>query len=229
MLTPLKPSIVFVMMVCRETPELVNYCLQGIILAYPEAPIVVILDGRIPDENLIAVTKNRAHLYCDQKLKKGIKEHGAAFWTRFFTVGLQFGTDYMVKLDPDTRVHKALTLYPPKAGLYSCGSLMSEGYQAQHVQGGFQLFNRDFAAAALRESRDPAYCDHEHWKCGQSETVFAARDLVSSDYTLRTMTLRINGVMVKHPEMDCRSLPGTKPFDIDAAVTHPHKTPPPVA
>jgi hypothetical protein len=226
MLVSLTPSIVFVMMVCRETPQLVSYCLQGLQAAYPDAPKIVIFDGTIPERGYFHALRDKCLIVLGAQLNKGIKEHGCAFWTRFFTLGLSFGTDHLVKLDPDTRVHKPLTLYPPKHGLFSSGSLMSEGYQAQHIQGGFQIFNRDFAGACLQESRDPRYCDHEYWKCGQSQEAFASRDLVSSDYTLRAMTLRINGVMLKHPEMDCRSLPGTKPFDPDAAVTHPHKTPP---
>lgn len=211
-------------MVYREPPELLEQCLFKLRECYPQSPVLVILDGPEPTEELCATVRlYRAFLHPGACLKRGL-ENGAAIWTRLLGLGLQLNTAYLVKMDPDTIVHRRLTYFLDTEALLSAGTVMSPGTTAQHVQGGFQLLNRAFVKAAWAESQRSDYREPEFWKMGQS-SVFTDRGLISTDYILATITRNIGGGMVNHHEMDCRSLSPKTPFREEASVTHPHKKP----
>lgn len=224
---PADTDIVFAVNVWREKPELLGKCFSMLRAAYPNSPVLAILDGIDGNADGIPEILGEAREYGvfvlpGDRLKKGV-HHGAAIWTRLFDHAMRFNTDYVVKMDPDTRVHRRLT-YMPRNTNCVAGRIMSANDPARHVQGGFQLMPIAFVELALAESMRDEYKDPKFWKSGQSE-VFTSRDLVSTDYLLSAMMRNLSSIFVPHPEIECRSLRGAEPFSKAAAVTHPHKDP----
>lgn len=208
----------------HETNERVRTCLMHIREAYPDDPILVIYDGGTASVGRVDILLEfQALALFGRCLKKGLS-NGTAIWTRFFEHMLRFNACYLVKLDPDTIIHRRLKWLPDPIISTVCGTVMSPDSSARHIQGGFQLFTRYSAMELLDESRNEQYRNPESWNMGQAN-VFTKRDLVSTDYTLAAMMNNFEMQPTHLEELDCRSLPplGNSPFREDAAVTHPHK------
>lgn len=223
-LTFTKPDnrkIAFIVNVYKESPEQVEAAVKSIRAFYTESTILCIFDGVIPSINHIRLLSWwGVQFHMGLGLKRGLL-HGAAIWARFFSFGLSFNPDYLIKVDPDTRVLRRLHAWPVPDTMSVTGTVMSAGSGAQHIQGGFQIFTYSAADFLLAISYLDKWKDPLSWRMGQSK-VFTDRDMVSTDYLLAAMMNEHNIAFIDHPEMDCRSLP----FDTvhpEAAVTHPIK------
>ena len=142
--------IVFGLTVHDEPEAQIDWCLTWLRRAYPAAPVFVVSDGPHPEESAVLALcrRHRAHFERGARLK--VIEQGAAWWQRFFTLGAAYQPDWLVKLDADTRVRRALDMadVAPAAVL---GKVDGIGRPYENVQGGFQLIRGTAVERILRK------------------------------------------------------------------------------
>jgi hypothetical protein len=128
-------------------------CLRDLREHYPASRVILRSDGdadpRLP---LLASTNNvdfhrETHLF-------GI-ENGGAVIERMLVLFLEKPTRYLLKIDPDTVIHRRFQYLPVRSGLF--GTLQTEE-EAPSIQGGCMGFTRDTAekilqSGMLRDSR----------------------------------------------------------------------------
>lgn len=205
-----KETIGFVLTVYHEPPQLVECCLQRIRRSYPAAAVAVISDG---GGNFAAIAGKYAAKYVPGERLK-IVSRGAVWWARTLQVGLSLASDWIAKIDADTRIHRAFQDFPQADIL---GSLQGP----YNTQGGIQLFSRNAAMRILGSHlcELPKYfgtewnrtaAGYERWN-GQMTTDWTMADIAK--------TLKLN--VMNWIEIDSQWR-GTK-FRKEAAATHPHK------
>lgn len=134
-------TISFVVNVGEESAAQVSFCLKHLRSCYPIAPVVIIQDGLRNAEIDAVAAKHGAHHIYGAYLKRA--ECGGAWWHRTLHAASQIGSDYVVKIDPDTRINKRFS-HLPTGNLSSAvaGRLHNNGTPLEIIQGGAQLFHQ---------------------------------------------------------------------------------------
>src|SRR5688572_3646544 len=116
------PNNFGVVMSIVERPKQVEWCLQQIRAIYPEIPIIVISDGYDNPEYPGVTDRYATKLIKGEKLKRA--SSGGAWWARTLLHGLSMGTEYLLKIDPDTKFQRPIVSWPTSD---IAGTLLQKG------------------------------------------------------------------------------------------------------
>lgn len=203
-----------------ERPMQLKWCLHHLRLIYPNVIVTVISDGKgYPDYPAIC-TDYRAHFIKGEKLKKA--SSGGRWWLRMLTHGLATGTDYVLKIDPDTKFQRKIRHWPS----YDIfGTLVGSGTKWEHIQGGVQGFSCS-AVTRLIQSKyfsNSALRDPITYTWSDTLLEYARRsNYLCTDAMLRAAKKSLAMTWGDWPEIcsKWRNLPTEKN---KYAITHPHK------
>ena len=119
-----------------ERPEQVEWAIQHLREGAPDVPFTLISDGK-DDERYGRIASVYGGRYIrGEKLK--VPSCGAEWWQRTLEVGLELGTEFVLKVDPDTRFNRAIEQWPE----WDCfGTVACRGSNREHVQGGCRVFD----------------------------------------------------------------------------------------
>ena len=151
-----KRNLCFVFSVYRDEPLAIRL-MADIRRAYPEADIICIPDGPADISLLNACRYYRVMRFLGCRLKT--LEYGGAWLHRLLALPLMFsGADVIIKLDPDTRIHRRFEAVP-EADWF--GQLRSTAFYLPIIGGGCMGFSREFAERVLVSEYllDPLYKD----------------------------------------------------------------------
>jgi hypothetical protein len=212
----------FLVTIADEGAPQLAACLASVRAAYPDAPLVVISDGVYDPDYPVLCAQQRARYVPDEFLKR--IECGGAWWERLLTLGLQTGADYLVKIDPDTLVHRPFQGDPPGA---ISGTMQRHASGRQMVQGGCQVI----AAAAARRLLDPALIGAPElaerklyvWDGPADDRRIDALSYLSTDKSLLHLSQRAKLALADWDEVGSEW--GAPAPTGDYAVTHPHRLP----
>ncbi len=172
-----------------ERPEQVEWAIQNLRAVEPEVPFTLISDGK--DEALYA---RIAEVYggryvLGEKLKTPMR--GAEWWERTFQAGLAMGTEYILKVDPDTRFNRAIAEWPE----WDCfGTVACAGSEREHVQGGVQGFRRSAVEQIVTSGicRDERFLEVAFWAWDKGMVgEWIRTGYLSTDQTLRVILLEL--------------------------------------
>ena len=214
-------GIVFGMTIYQEGERQLAVCLEKLRQAYREAVAFCISDGVHSPEYSRVCRQFGVDYTEDRRLKR--LSCGVKWWDRFFRVGSRYDPSYLIKIDPDTIIHRPFHSFP---GVDLFGTLDHRSREMEHIQGGCQGFRID-AVKRLLESgicQDPVYCDRAVWAPAECEF---QGDYLSTDFTLIHMVKRLGLRFDDWDEVDCRyvSQLGSRSWKTDAAATHPRRVP----
>jgi hypothetical protein len=133
-------------------------CLADLRKHYPSSRVILRSDGDPDPRFPILARRNEADFRGESRLF-GI-ENGGAVIERMLVLFLERPTRYLLKIDPDTVIHRRFQYLPVRSGLF--GTMQTEE-ETPSIQGGCLGFTRDAAeqiihSKMLRDSRlkDPA-------------------------------------------------------------------------
>ena len=133
-------------------------CLADLRKHYPTSRVILRSDGDSDPRLPILAQRNKADFRGESRLF-GI-ENGGAVIERMLVLFLERPTRYLLKIDPDTVIHRRFQYLPVRSGLF--GTMQTEE-ETPSIQGGCLGFTRDAAeqilqSKMLRDSRlkDPA-------------------------------------------------------------------------
>lgn len=164
------PGYTFEIVVHHEVDEL-GACLVSLRMHHPAAPVVIISDGDDCDGYRRLARAYGARYVAGESLKRS---RGADYCQRLFAEFLRGpdgsggATDYLLKVDPDTRFHRPFRFLP---NAHFFGTVLEAGTPLEHVQGGCQGFSREACERAVRSPQltdgtfydDPRqWCHHPH-------------------------------------------------------------------
>lgn len=213
------PKYAFVIALADEGSAQLESCLGFLRAAYPDAPVIVISDGVSDPAHVVACKRHKAKYVQGAYLKR--IECGGKWWERALKVGLATGADWLVKIDPDTRVLRPFRFAPPHP---ISGTLTSAGTNLEHIQGGCQAIRRDAASRilaskllrneVLRDCRTFSRTDADYRR-------LKAISYCSTDHSLAWACRNLGIAMGDWTEVASRWKPPAPTGDF--AVTHPHK------
>ena len=219
--SPVKRSADFgVVMVVVERPDQVEWSIQRLRVVYPMVPITLISDGQHQPryERIAEVYGGRYQR--GEKLKR--PERGAEWWQRTFEAGLEFGTPYVLKVDPDTRFNRPIASWPE----FECfGTVIDAGTSREHIQGGVQGFRRTAVERIVASGicLRPEFRDVAFWSWDPASTEEWRRGgYLSTDQTLRRILLELDLAWGSWPEV-ISSFLATPPDADGYAISHAHK------
>jgi len=132
---------------CYNEPDYVSQCLESI-RQNDSGPILLINDGG-DETGLQEIADSVGAKFVNGERLKNLRD-GHNWWKRFFTLGLELGTDYLVKLDPDSYFWRPLR--NSLKGLTFFGTTNDFAERNPHtVQGGAQGFSRAYAERVLAD------------------------------------------------------------------------------
>ena len=214
-----KPNFA-VIMTLVERPMQLKWCLHHLRLVYPAVEVVVISDGTGYPEYSDICAKYRARFVKGDRLKRA--ECGGRWWLRTLTHGLTLGTEYLVKIDPDTKFQREIAFWPTWDIF---GTLSGRGTKWEHIQGGVQGFSRS-TIVRLMESEffnDHALCDPATYVWSEALLLHAKKkNYLCTDAMLQYAKKRLKLTWGDWSEASSRwrGLPANV---AKYAVTHPHK------
>jgi len=216
-------DLVFGLVVCREGPRQLVACFEHLRRAYPNAPVFCISDGWDHPAYAQVAAAFSVDYIRGERLK--LISSGARWWDRFLGLALSYGTPLIVKIDPDTFLHRPFRSFPAFDVFGTIGRI---GEPGEHVQGGCQGIRRAAAEKILESGLccDPIYQDP--YTCPVAPGVPYSKVFMSTDFTLVHMLRRLSLSYGDWSEVDSRFIGhmGSVPWKRDAAATHPHKAPP---
>jgi hypothetical protein len=194
----------------RDLPKL-RKTLTRLRKLYPEAPVLVVSDG---DSNPAI---ERA---CDKYLVKFILqsrlfgvEHGGEVTQRMLEAFLTTDADVLIKIDPDTNIHRRFSVMPSRMDPNVYGSVQSGGSASNSIvsiQGGCVIVPRQAAVLLANSSllnsdrlKPPAL----EWVVSTELSARAASGLTSSDHTLGWACRELRLLCKDHPEVCSRYRP----------------------
>ena len=221
-------DLTFLVHVCRDASDLPP-CLDGIRTVYPDCRLLLVSDGD-DDPNLPGLANRYGgELVLGERLFPS--SNGGKIVQRFLNVFLQQPTDYLFKLDPDTRVHRRFRYLPTTRSVFgtleSVTSIGQVAIDPPNVQGGCMGFTRD-AADSLAESGlllSDELLNPQSTYADCPDMVWRAEDvgLVSIDFLTRWACTRLGIPLQEFPEVQSLYR-GTIPANGGGfAITHPHK------
>ncbi len=217
-------SIIFIIMVADEGPDQLKWCLSHLRKAYPTAAVQVISDGVDLDYNPICRAYD-ANYQFGEFLKR--MEAGGLWWHRLLALGLEANTDWIVKMDPDTCLHRPLQDWPTEPGVYGT---QLKGFGTYFIQGGFQIIHREIAHQLLGLMLAPQHrglVPNPFKDRSDTEVAleFHAFGYCSSDYILCRCLEMLKLPTFNLKEVGCYWKQAPFNAQADYAVTHPHKCP----
>jgi hypothetical protein len=221
----------YVCVVADEGGAQLEWCLKALRAACPNAPAVVISDG-VNDPTYPEICKRYAVRYVLGAYYKRV-ECGGRWWRRTFEAGLRLETEWLVKIDPDTRVWRPFQAVPTTD---VAGTVTRWGHSAfatsrsalrENVQGGCQLIK----ASAARELLASGHLDSpdlkHHYAFALSDQDYRnckARAYLSTDRTLMWLVNRAGLTWGDWSEVNCVwRAPAPENEGLRYAATHPHK------
>lgn len=224
-------DITWYLQVYRDPAETVQ-ALRSLRCHYPRSRVVVLSDGD-DDPRFPCIARRFGAEYMAGERLYGI-EHGGRMIQRMFDAFLAKPTDYLFKIDTDTRVHRRFRFLPVGCAMF--GTLEWEtgnrriSLDYPSVQGGCTGFTLE-AARRIAESGlllSDELLDYRATWADNDEMVSRAqtRGMISTDYVKRWVCRRLGIPLQQYDEV--RSLfRGSVADDGEGfAVTHPHKLPP---
>ena len=202
-----------------ESVEQVAWCLENIRRLYPEVPISVVSDGVDRPNYPRLVERFNVDYVRGEKLKLASK--GGAWWQRVLGIGHSQNTDFVMKIDPDTKFQRGIEHWP------NCdiAGTISGGKRREHIQGGIQLFTRQTVIRLLdsRFFEDDVLRDPITYAWDKQLLQHARKTgYLCSDAMLRAAKLSLRLKWCNWSEV--HSSWKTLPKDLGKyAVTHPHK------
>ena len=204
--------------------------LEGLRAVYPDCRLLLISDGDNDPCLSDLADRFRAELVLGERLFPSA--NGGRIVQRLLDVFLHQPTDYLFKLDPDTRVHRRFRYLPTTCSVFGTleriTAIGKVPIDPPNVQGGCMGFTRD-AAESIAESRvllSDDLLDPRSTYADCPDMIWRAEDvgLVSIDFLTRWACGRLGIPLQEFPEV--RSLfRGTIPANGGGfAITHPHKS-----
>lgn len=138
-------------------------CLRDLRKHYPASRVILRSDGDPDPRFAILAKRNKVDFRAELRLF-GV-ENGGAVIERMLELFFERPTRYLLKIDPDTVIHRRFQYLPARSGLF--GTLQG-GEETPSIQGGCIGFTRDSAelilhSGMLRDSRlrEPAKFIHD--------------------------------------------------------------------
>lgn len=129
-------SFGFVINTYHDTAQLAA-CLSSLRQHYPDAPATVIDDGGDGTAIIPVTAEYRADLMLGQHLR-----HAVGKWLRrWLAAGLGMGTDWVVKVDPDSRFHRPFTAPPDAPAI----GYPIQSWYGHYLHGGCKAYSRGCA------------------------------------------------------------------------------------
>ena len=120
-------------------------CLRDLRKHYPASRVILRSDGDPDPRFPILAKRNKVDFRGELRLF-GI-ENGGAVIERMLVLFLEKPTRYLLKIDPDTVIHRRFQYLPVRSGLF--GTLQG-GQETPSIQGGCMGFTRDSAEKILQ-------------------------------------------------------------------------------
>ncbi|HXD34956.1 MAG TPA: hypothetical protein VN643_27800 [Pyrinomonadaceae bacterium] len=120
-------------------------CLRDLRKHYPQSRVILRSDGD-PDPRLPSLASRNQVDFRGESRLFGI-ENGGAVIERMLVLFLEQPTRYLLKIDPDTVIHRRFQYLPTRDGLF--GTLQTE-QETPSIQGGCLGFTRDAAEKILQ-------------------------------------------------------------------------------
>ncbi len=221
-------DLTFLVHVYRDGSDLPP-CLESLRAVYPASRLLLVSDG--DDDPVLPSLADRYGAELESGERLFPIENGGKIVQRQLDLYLQQPTDYLFKLDSDSRVHRRFRYLPTTRSVFGTlervTSIGQVAIDPPNVQGGCMGFTRD-AADSLAESElllSDELLDPQSTYADCPDMVWRAEDvgLVSIDFLTRWACARLGIPLQEFPEV--RSLyRGTIPANgAGFAITHPHK------
>jgi len=224
-------DITFYLQVYRDAAE-AEQCLRSLRRHYPRSRVIVISDGDDDRRHARLARRFGAEYTAGERLY-GI-EHGGKMIQREFDAFLARPSDYLFKIDTDTRIHRRFRYLP--TGCVAFGTLELEAVITHvkldfpSVQGGCMGFTLE-AARRIAESGlllSDELLDYRATYADIPAIVLRAenRGLISDDFINRYVCRRLGIPLMEYDEVRSLFRGKIAPDGEGFAVTHPHKLPP---
>ena len=209
-----------VVMTLVERPVQLEWCLHHLRLIYPDIVVTVISDGNGYPEYPGICAEYHAQFVKGEKLKRAAC--GGRWWLRTLTHGLETGTDYMIKIDPDTKFQRRIGVWPSHDIF---GTLTGRGKHWEHIQGGVQGFARSTVVRLIETEyfADSALCDPATYAWSSTLLEHARKsNYLCTDAMLRSAKRALKLSWGDWTEV-CSRWRGLPADKSRYAITHPHK------
>lgn len=213
------PTYGFILPLALEGPQQLEWCLGNLRRANPNAPVRVISDG-VNDQGYDKVCRRFRVDYVAGRYLKRI-ECGGAWWVRVLEEGLKTGADWIVKIDPDTQIHRPFRT-PPTGDI--AGTIDHKGTPDENVLGGCQAIRREAAEEILKSGilESPELTDHKTFNPDEpTRRHWRARAYMGSDMSLAWVGRNLGLTNGEWGDVGI-DWKGPAPQG-DFAATHPHK------
>jgi hypothetical protein len=219
------PSYTFEIVVHNEVDEL-SACLVSLRTHHPAAPVLIISDGDDRGGYRRLARAYNARYVAGESLKPS---RGADYCRRLFVEFLRCPTDYLLKVDPDTRFHRPFRFFP---NAHFFGTVLEAGTPLEHVQGGCQGFSKEVCVRAVESPllTDPHFYDDPAAWCHHPfvlELVSAyqkAAGVQNCDFLIyNLMNYHLDAPPASWSEALCLWREVARNPHNHYAVTHPHK------
>lgn len=202
--------------------DLLGDCLESVRQAFPDAAILVRADGD-PDPRIAAIARAHGARFFDD-LNRYALARGGEYVQVMLERFMEAPTDWLFKIDPDTRIHRPFDALP--AGCRVFGTLQRQ-LPLYSVQGGCIGFTRAAVEHFVERGTflDPRLARMPPPYLTSSEYLQAhlASGFIAEDWAIGWACIETGVEMVDWPEIlsEWRITPDNA--DLRYAVTHPHK------
>lgn len=218
---PAGRAITFYLNVFRDA-GLLDGCLSSIRGAYPDARVLVRSDGD-DDPRIATIAAAHGARFVDDINRYGLT-HGGDYVQVMFERFLEAPTDWLFKIDPDTRVHRRFEALPDGCRVF--GTLQRQR-PLYSVQGGCIGFTRAAVEHFVERGtfRDPRLARNPPPYLASSAYLgeHLSRGFIAEDWAIGWACGETGVEMVDWPEIlsEWRITPDNG--DLRYAITHPHK------
>ena len=224
-------DITFYVQVFKEVAD-IRICLKYLRRYYKESRIILISDGDNDPRYRKIACRYKAEYIAGERLYT--VENGGRMIQRMFNAYLEKPSDYLIKLDPDTRVHRRFRYLPYGKIIFGTLEWQTVGCKTPlnppNVQGGCIGFT-SVAAREITESGlllSDELLDYRNTYADNFDIIDRAENagLISFDFITRYVCRCLNISPVPFDEVYSVYRGNIASHGEDYAVTHPHKAPP---
>ncbi|MBX9669729.1 MAG: hypothetical protein K2X93_19050 [Candidatus Obscuribacterales bacterium] len=220
------PSTCFYIQCCGERTELLRVVYE-IKKCYPTSRIIICFDGDRDDKSALALLRSEPNVDMVEGEQLYRVEHGGAVCHRMLQLFLEKPADFLIKVDPDTRVVKPFSFWPT-VDRYFGGTIVMSG-ESISIQGGCMIFSRQLCLELYESGillSDELKPPTSAW-VGSAPTRYRAQvlGLTSHDWTIAYAIARLGVEVSWHPQvlsrwesLRLRDIPSY----YSAAVIHPY-------
>ena len=194
--------------------DLCNRAITSIRRYYPQADLVLIVDGLLEQGDTLGLELASTVIYGEQLFSA---EHGGAWALRWIRAALEHSNaDTLVRLDPDSLMIRPIKSYPD---FDIFGSLMTHPQHGQFVQGGACGYQR----SALEQIEASGLLEQERMKNMHYLNVRANKLCVLDDVQVSVCAKELNLTLGEWGEVRSRGAPAYAMREIGSsrAVWHP--------